>query len=168
MTTATKTHLTAAQKIRRALKMTLSVTARQVSVRDTSSSVDTSVTISIKDGSVSLREVREVAERFQVVRVDELVGDILGGGNTFVSVDYTQEALLARGAEHVDAVEAAMAELDGADRGTLAPITGTALSLGRQHHDFEIWGDSMERSIWSGCSAAEIAGQVALVLDRLG
>lgn len=87
----------AAAAIRSELK-TLGITSRQVSVRTDSYSLGSSIDIRIKDASVPLSVVREVAERFEEVRRCEVTGEILSGGNRFVDVAYTSEVLDAVGA----------------------------------------------------------------------
>lgn len=168
MTTAYETRKSAAQNIREALKAELNLNSRKVSVRDESGSLETSVHVRVKDATVNLAAVRAVAERFENVRRCEIVGDILGGGNTFVSVEYTPEALAAGGAQYVEAVEAALANLKTIARDTHATIAGTPLTVSQPlgDLDYNIWSDRLERRVWRGCSATEVAGQVFLILNR--
>ena len=44
--------------------------------------------VSVKDKTINLDEVRDVTKRFEEYEVDERTGEILAGGNTFVSVQY--------------------------------------------------------------------------------
>lgn len=67
----------------------------QVSVRNDSYSMGSTVRVRVRDAAVPLAEVIEIAERYQNVRRDES-GDILSGGNSFVDVEYDRTAL----AEH--------------------------------------------------------------------
>ncbi len=76
------TYITPAAQIRKALKKNLGLTSRQVSVRGPHGSV----TVTIKAPGINRQAVRNVAEEFQRIRRDERSGDILCGGNTFVSV----------------------------------------------------------------------------------
>lgn len=171
MTTTTKTMTTAA-KIRAALKSELGLNSRKVSVRDEGGSTSTSVLVRVKTSTVSLSDVTAVAGRFQKIDRCEMSGEILGGGNTFVSVEYTPEAKVEGAAAYLDAVAAAMtaAKIEGEassrNESSLHPITGTDLTLQYSRMDWNIWSDTHERAIWGGCNAADVAGQVFLVLER--
>lgn len=77
-----------AASIRKSLKA-LGITSRQVSVRSTAGSIF----CTIKDPAVKLATVEEIARSYQHIDRDERTGDILSGGNTFVTVEYADEAL---------------------------------------------------------------------------
>jgi hypothetical protein len=61
---------------------------RRVTVRDNGGTTETSLTVTIRDASVSITKVREIVVPFERVRRDERSGEILAGGNTFVRVEY--------------------------------------------------------------------------------
>src|SRR5437870_2363922 len=58
--------------------------ARKVSVRY----LHSTLYVTIRDGSVSLTRVTEIAGAFESVSRDHATGEILCGGNTFVRVEY--------------------------------------------------------------------------------
>jgi hypothetical protein len=82
----TTTNATRAQSLRAALK-SAGFNARRVTVRENYSTLY----VTIRDAWASLTEVKAIAEKFRVVHHCEATGEILGGGNTFVDVRYTDE-----------------------------------------------------------------------------
>lgn len=72
-----------ADRLRSALKQA-GFTARQVTVRAPHSTLH----VTIRDASVSLTRVAEIAGAFECVRRDYATGEILAGGNTFISTEY--------------------------------------------------------------------------------
>jgi hypothetical protein len=77
-----------AATIRKSLK-SIGITARQVSVR----SGACSITCTIKDPAVKLATVEEIANPHESIARDERTGGILAGGNTFITVEYADDAL---------------------------------------------------------------------------
>ena len=72
-----------ANSLRAALKQA-GFNARKVSVRQQHSTLY----VTIRDASVSLTRVTEIAGAFESVHRDHATGEILCGGNTFVRVEY--------------------------------------------------------------------------------
>lgn len=68
----------------RAVLRSAGFNARQVTVRARHSTLD----VTIRDSSISLTRVAEIASPFEVVRRDQATGEILSGGNTYVEVAY--------------------------------------------------------------------------------
>ena len=85
-----------AKQIREALKAA-GIKARSVSVR---ARHGITVDVRIKDPGVSLRKVEAIAKGYESISRCEYSGEILSGGNTFVSVGYAGEA--AKVAEQVE------------------------------------------------------------------
>jgi hypothetical protein len=85
----------AAQKIRNDLRAA-GYALRAFSIR---SSKTGSVTVEIKDASIAKGEITQIACQHEQIRRDEATGEILQGGNTFVSVRYAHAALAAAGVE---------------------------------------------------------------------
>jgi hypothetical protein len=75
-----------AKKIRQALKQELNLNNRQVSVVDRSGSTYGSVRIRIKDESVDVQAIKALALRFEQIDRCAYSGEILGGGNSYVTV----------------------------------------------------------------------------------
>ncbi len=67
--------------------------ARDVSVRNDSYSMGSTVRVRIKRAEVSLNDVHRIAIQNERVSRDEATGEILSGGNTFVDVAYEHGAL---------------------------------------------------------------------------
>src|SRR5690242_7197014 len=78
-----KSILNAATRLRHALK-SAGLTARQVTVRYALRTLH----VTVHDASVSLIRVRAIASAFESTSRDHATGEILCGGNTFVSVEY--------------------------------------------------------------------------------
>ena len=81
-----------ARAIRKELKKAHGWTSRQVSVRKDSYSMGASIYVVIRDASVSKSDVEAIANKQQSVRCCEASGEILNGGNIYVSVKYSAEA----------------------------------------------------------------------------
>ena len=84
-----------AQKIRNDLKAA-GYALRAFSIRSCRSG---SVTVEIKDLSILKSAITPIACAHEKIDRDEASGEILAGGNTFVTVRYSREALEAAGAE---------------------------------------------------------------------
>jgi hypothetical protein len=80
------TNTTPAQTLRAALKAA-GFNARRVTVRQNHSTLY----VTIRDAWASLTKVKAIADQFRVVQHCHATGEILGGGNTFVDVRYTDE-----------------------------------------------------------------------------
>lgn len=69
------------------------ITNKQVSVRGKYALYDESITITIKDITVSRKKVEEIAEKFEEVEWDHYAMEILAGGNTYIHVDFDWQVL---------------------------------------------------------------------------
>lgn len=116
-----------AAAIRLALKAK-GYSSRQVSVRAESFSMGSAIRITIKDSAVPRSLVREIAEPHESIRRCEITGDILSGGNTYLSIDYTREARLALAKDYIDAVQDAFSKVTDL---SLIPVDGTPFMVGR-------------------------------------
>ena len=81
-----------AKAIRAALKAK-GWNAKKISVRVHSYSMGASINVTIKDASIARKVVEAVASSYQEVSRCAYSGEILGGGNTYVSVSYASGAL---------------------------------------------------------------------------
>ena len=77
-----------ADRLRSALKQA-GFNARRVSVRAQHSTLH----VTIRDASVSLARVTEIAGPFEVVRRDQASGEILCGGNTYLEIAYADSVV---------------------------------------------------------------------------
>lgn len=96
-----------AQEIRNELKKR-GINSRRVSVRCSLGSLD----IRIKDLAVCAEEIREFAQQFERVDRCQYSGEILSGGNFFVSVCYSYDA--EKAAEETDLYKSILAQVRAA------------------------------------------------------
>lgn len=78
-----------AKQLRKELKNKLGVNSRQVSVRSSRNSID----VTIKDLTVNFSEVEKIANTYESIRRDHATGEILSGGNTYISVGYSYDTM---------------------------------------------------------------------------
>ena len=81
-----------AKAIRAALKAK-GWSSKKISVRTHSYSLGASIYVTIKDASIPLKTVEKIAKDQQEIRRCQYSGEILGGGNTYVTVSYSSGAL---------------------------------------------------------------------------
>ena len=81
--------MTTAKEIRAEIKKELNLNARQISVRSDRGSFN----VIVKVRGVNFAKLEDICKKFERVRRCEMSGDILSGGNTYVSVstDYDLE-----------------------------------------------------------------------------
>ena len=113
--------------------------SKAVGVRSESFSMGSAIRVLIKDGSVPIQAVTVIAEAHERISRCQITGEILGGGNRYVSVSYSSEALEQRAAPYRDAVQAA---LDAAKADT---------SLQRFHHDIGATGFTLAKDGTGAC-----------------
>jgi hypothetical protein len=119
-----------AAQIRSTLKKAHGWSSRQVSVRSEYFSMGSSIDVIVKDPAIPLPAVKEVAEGAESIRRCEVSGEILSGGNRYVSVRYSHEAQQTIGARYLEAVQKAVdAVTPGSSR--LEPIGDTGFLVGR-------------------------------------
>ena len=131
-----------AAEIRETLKREHRWTSRQVSVRAEHFSMGSSIHVEIKDPAVPLPVVKAVAETAERIHRDERTGEILGGGNRYVSVCYSREAMTIIGRRYGDVVQLAVNAIDGEN--VLRPVEGTPFFVGRGNYGYglTLWEDS--------------------------
>jgi len=129
---------------------------RDISVVCQLYSLGSSIHVVIKNPNVSLRSVSEIVSPFERVRYDEITGEILGGGNMYISCRYSSDAGAARAAQFADEVNAAIAQLPPEESGICIPIGTTDFSLCRSREYvgevFQLWKDNGEGSDFCGNS----------------
>jgi hypothetical protein len=119
-----------AAQIRQTLKKSHGWTSRQVSIRAEYFSMGSSIDVIVKDPAIPLPAVKAVAEDAESIRRCEISGEILGGGNRYVSVRYSHEAQQTIGARYLEAVQTAV-EAVTPDSSRLEPIGETGFLVGR-------------------------------------
>lgn len=152
--------------IRKALK-DWGWSSRVVSVRSDYFSMGSAIRVEIKDPNVPLDVVRKIAEAHEEVRRCEYSGEILSGGNRYVSVHYSLEALDALSARYEPAVSAAAAKLAPEGSSILEPVEGTAYMVGRPDKwRLTVWGD--HGFIQQASNAADAARIIGSLLAQIG
>lgn len=154
-----------AKAIRTALK-SQGITSRQVSVRSSLYSMGSSIDITIKDASIGLTTVEDIAKGHEHVRRCELSGEILNGGNRFISVDYGHGSLDQLRAALGHDVDTACTEASNSP-GVITPITnhiGVSCSASDR---FQLWADGhcVGSSLWN---AGEVTDRAAFITARDG
>ena len=96
----------ASKAIRQELKRKHGWTSRDISVRSESYSMGSSIHINVKRSTIPLEPVEAIANQAQDISRCSITGDILSGGNRFVTVRYTSEAEEELAAPYLEAVEA--------------------------------------------------------------
>src|SRR3990172_189848 len=86
-------------------------TDRQIGVRANYFSLGSSIDITIKDGQIPVHEAKKIAEGKERISRCEMTGEILGGGNRYVSVSVSQAAQQLKARRYIEAVEAAIDKL---------------------------------------------------------
>lgn len=126
-----------AQKIRKVLKVELGVTSRQVSVRADGLGAN----VTIKDLSLDYAKVHEIAHSFERIRRCEITHDILGGGNTFISVSFDWQTIKAARDAHAPTFAPFIRRAQESP-GTIFPVgQGFGISLGDAPWILKIWHD---------------------------
>lgn len=153
-----------AKEIRTELKQKYGWTGKQVSVRADYYSLGSSINITIKDPAIWIKKVEEIAEPKEEIHRDHH-GEILNGGNRYVSVRYDHDVLKLRAAKYLPAVAAAYAKLEP-DTTHLHDIEGTPYLLGRsQYGHLTLWGEAQIAQHYDANSVAE---HIAILLDEEG
>jgi len=121
----------------------------QVSVRGSASSV----TVTIRDAAVDYAKVKEIASQVEHIRHDNATGEILQGGNTFVTVAYFDGVVEKLAHPHLVSIMQAVTDerdytlgtwQDGynvaADRDDASTIRIWRLEDGSGRHVQQCWG----------------------------
>lgn len=117
--------------------------ARAVSVRSDSYSMGSAIRVVVRDASVPISVVREIANAHERVSRDAS-GEILSGGNRFVDVDYSSEALASLRAE----IESLLRTVES-DPGLVVDVA-PGVSACRDERDlgmWRAWGPAIERDV---------------------
>jgi len=146
-----------AQTVRAELKAN-GINSRQVSVRTDNYSMGSSIDVTIRDADIDPEQVVPIAHKVERIDRCEITGDILNGGNTYVHVQYTEDAKAERCAELAAQITELMPTLE-AGSNSLLPIGDTEYSLGAGDWDgmYTIWSDHF---IQQGTTAMELAAAI--------
>jgi hypothetical protein len=119
MSTATEE----AKRIRATYKK-LGWSSRMVSVRSEYFSMGSAVNVTIKDPRVNAEKAKSIAEESERIHRCEVTGEILGGGNQYVSVTHSSECRDAMAAPWIEPLRAALAEIPKGDYTRHATVEG--------------------------------------------
>lgn len=104
-------------------------TSKDVSVRASNYSMGSSIDIEILSPRVHLAEAKRIAYAFEEVRHDDATGEVLGGGNRFISVKQSSECLAELAAPYLEAFRAALAQADILSGPSIEGLDQTAIML---------------------------------------
>jgi len=138
--------------------------SRQVSVRSDSFSMGSSITVTIKAAGIPLATVREIAERAEHIHRCEVTGDILGGGNRYVSVHFDRTLLASVAVRFRPALDAMYVPATAA----WPPVFVPFMVAGQTFHVARL--DSCRYRCFDGAGTyvpAQTAGCVADVFARI-
>lgn len=149
----------AASDIRATLKKQHGWTSKQVSVVSDVYSMGSTVRVMIKDPAVNIEDVKAVAEPHESIRRCEMTGDILSGGNMYIHVNYSSEAMDIRKNRYLPAVLKAIEERAQHGESSLIPIEGTKYLVGTTPYGLlSLWSDSF---LCQANNAESIAREIA-------
>lgn len=117
-------------------------TARQIGVRADYFSLGSALRVTLKDGAIPLHKVKAIAEGKERIRRDGY-GEILGGGNRYVTIDVAEEARAIKVRRNIEAVERAIELLPPAPTNTLQEIVpGYCVGRGINGYGLALWGET--------------------------
>jgi hypothetical protein len=154
-----------ADNIRKTLKAQHGWTSRDVSVRADRYSMGSSIYVTIRRADIPLAIVEGIAKQAESISRCAITGDILSGGNRYVSVRYDRAATDAIAAKVRPNVEAAVAAVGTVETSALERIAGTRFSVGRTMHTFTLWSGSF---IQQCTNVDELARTVGALMAQNG
>lgn len=130
--------------------------SRDVSVKSEYYSMGSSIRVVIKNPTVPSAVVESIANEHESIDRDQW-GEILSGGNRFVFVNYSAEALAHAADPYRLAVQQAIDALPDNDR-SLQTIDGTPYMVGRTDGGrFSLWSDAGHQAeTWDVSTLAEL------------
>lgn len=124
--------MTDTKEIRKQLKETLGYNAKQVSVRQSRSQI----TFTIRDSAVDQKTLKEFGANFESISRDYATGEILCGGNTFISVVYADTVRKELVDTVIEQVKKAVAKITD---NYLIDVEGTNFTVGRDYMGISVW-----------------------------
>lgn len=131
-----------AAAIRATLKRRHGWSSRDVSVRADHFSMGSAIRVAIKNPDVPFDTVQGVANAAEDIRRDAS-GEILSGGNRYVTVSYDSDALRVIADRYISRVEDAIREV-GTNSTALVDVAGTPYRVGRSYSGWgwSVWSDA--------------------------
>jgi hypothetical protein len=150
----------------RAQYKALGWSSRDIGVRAEYFSMGSSIYITLKSASVDPHRAKAIAEGKERISRDAYTGEILGGGNRYVHMNYSDEYREILSRRFYDAVSAADTELSKAGDGVLIPIAGTEgramLGKAQWGGSLELWFDDRHAQQYNAGSLDAVAFELAL------
>jgi hypothetical protein len=141
MTTASLSTTEIAANLRKAYKA-LGWSSRKISVKSEYFSMGSSIDVTVKDASVDFAKVRTMAEGAEQIRRCEITHEILSGGNLYVGVALSRDVEQEIAADHLEACEAAVLELDNLGPNIHADVARTKCTISRENAwSYRVWND---------------------------
>lgn len=138
-------------------------TSRDISVRAKRCTYSSAIDVVVKRADIDMGRVKELAMEYESIRRCEASGEILSGGNTYVSVSRDYKLTEAMAAAIRPACVAALKEAV-ADHNRVFAVedTGFTLSVSRHNNRITMW-DENDSPFFAGflCDAERDAGMVA-------
>lgn len=125
----------------RSLLRAAGISSRAATVRERDCSLETSLTVTVRSVHVPMAALRSCVAQVKDVRWDPVVGDVLGGGNTFVHVRW------------LDAVEQPIREAFTAE----ALAADDAVTWGFEHRGYKFTRSSGQTTAWRDGSVVGVA-----------
>ena len=159
-----------AKEIRQELKEK-GITSKQVSVTSKSA-----ICVKVKDLSVSIQQVKEIAKKHEDISYCQASGEVLEGCNTFVFIDICRDAIRAARERYMEKAAEVYVEKDFNQGGKcirLAEKEGERV-LYCPHESvpyIQVWiedGMIMDRKRYSAHDAADIAEAMAIISSQHG
>ena len=92
--------------------------SRQVSVKKGRSLYNNSFRVTVKDLNVNIDKVKQICEKHEHVRQCEFSGEILGGGNNFVFVEWDREMISREAYKRLDEARKVIEDNNNLDVGS--------------------------------------------------
>jgi hypothetical protein len=126
-----------AAQIRAALKAK-GWNSRKVSVRADSFSMGSSIDVTIRDITIPLSVVKDIAEAHERIDRCSVTGDILSGCNRYIHVRYDYKVVEDAAKAYLPAVEAAFAQVRD---NYLIPVEGVPFMVGKRGNYPTLWAN---------------------------
>ena len=90
----------------------LGYNSRQVSVRSRKCGYSDETTIEVKDLSCDIKAIEKACMKFKSIDYDYYSGEILSGGNTYISVSYDYDTISKATSDNLEKAEKTIKEID--------------------------------------------------------
>jgi len=161
------TYTTAAEdtaRIRAELKARHGWNSRDISVRAENYSMGSAISIQVRKPDIPLAPVQAIAEGAEHIRRCEVTGEILSGGNQYVTVRYSDEVREIHGRRYADGVQRAV---DAVEIGSneLKCVEGTRFLVGcPDAWRITLWDDDTSGMIQQCGSVEECARAIGRLM----